>query len=105
MATSLTIVAALFIHPGREREFEEFETAADAIMLRHGGRIERRIGFAPSADPAQPHEVHLVSFPDQQSFERYRSDPDLQALAELRARAIRITTAWVGSDLSAFNKS
>jgi uncharacterized protein (DUF1330 family) len=104
MSTPLTIVAALFIHPGREREFEEFETAADAIMRRYGGRVARRIGVTPSVDPAQPHEVHIVTFPDQQSFERYRADTTLQALAELRARAIRQTTLWVGSDLSAFNE-
>jgi uncharacterized protein (DUF1330 family) len=98
MATPLTIVAALFIHPGRERDFEEFETAADSIMKRYGGRVERRIGFAASTDPNQPHEVHIVTFPDQDSFERYRADADLQALAELRARAIRQTTIWIGRD-------
>ena len=102
MPTKLSIVAALFIHPGREAEFEQFETAAESIMQRHGGRLERRIGFAASADPGQPHEVHIVTFPDQQSFERYRTDPDLQALAQLRASAIRQTTVWIGSDLSSF---
>jgi uncharacterized protein (DUF1330 family) len=98
------IVAALFIHPGREAEFEQFETAAESIMRRYGGRIERRIGLAASADTNQPHEVHIVTFPDRQSFERYRADTDLQALAQLRARAIRDTTIWIGSDLSAFIK-
>jgi uncharacterized protein (DUF1330 family) len=104
MPKPITIVAALFIHPGREAEFEQFETAAESIMRRHGGSLERRIGFAASEDPSHPHEVHLVTFPDRQSFERYRADPDLQALADLRARAIRQTTAWVGSDLSGFIK-
>ncbi len=101
MPTPLTIVAALCIHPCREREFAEFEAAADAIMRRYGGRIERRIGFAASADPDQPHEVHIVTFPDPQSLERYRADTDLQALAELRNRAIRQTTIWIGRDLIA----
>jgi uncharacterized protein (DUF1330 family) len=104
MPKKITIVAALFIHPGREAEFEQFETAAESIMRRHGGGLERRIGFAPSEDPSHPHEVHIVTFPDQQAFERYRADPDLQALADLRVRAIRQTTAWMGSDLSGFIK-
>jgi hypothetical protein len=104
MPTKLTIVASLFIHPGREAEFEQFETAAQSIMQRYGGRIERRIGFPASADLGQPHEVHIVTFPDQPSFERYRIDADLQALAELRTRAIRNTTAWIGNDLRAFIK-
>jgi uncharacterized protein (DUF1330 family) len=104
MPAKVSIVAALFIHPGHEAEFEQFETAAESIMRRHGGSIERRIGFAASTDPAQPHEVHFVTFPDRQSYDRYRTDPELQALAELRARAIRQTTAWVGSDLNSFIK-
>ena len=104
MPTKVTIVAALFIHPGREAEFEQFETAAESIMQRYGGRIERRIGFAAGADQGQPHEVHLVTFPDSQAFERYRSDADLQALGELRGRAIRQTTAWIGDDLGTFIK-
>ncbi len=104
MPQKLTIVASLFIHPGREAEFERFETAAESIMQRYGGRIERRIGFPLSADPGQPHEVHIVTFPDHQSFERYRADADLQALADLRTRAIHHTTIWIGSDLSSFIK-
>jgi uncharacterized protein (DUF1330 family) len=105
MTNKLTIVAALFIHPGREAEFAQFEAAAESIMRRYGGRLERRIGFAAAADQGQPHEVHIVTFPDQQSFDRYRADADLQALAELRSRAIRQTTAWVGNDLGSFIKS
>jgi uncharacterized protein (DUF1330 family) len=104
MPAKLTIVAALFIHPGREAEFEQFETAAESIMQRYGGRLERRMGFPAVADSNQPQEVHIVTFPDQQSFDRYRTDGDLQALAELRARAIRHTTVWIGSDLSSFLK-
>jgi uncharacterized protein (DUF1330 family) len=104
MPTKVTIVAALFIHPGCEAEFEQFETAAESIMRRYGGRLERRIGFPASTDQERPHEVHIVTFPDQASFERYRADSDLQALSELRGRAIRQTTAWVGTDLSSFIK-
>ena len=102
MPTRLSIVAALFIHPGREAEFEQFEMAAESIMQRYGGRLERRIGFPSGADPNQPHEVHLVTFPDRESFEGYRADADLLAMADLRARAIRQTVAWLGNDLGSF---
>jgi uncharacterized protein (DUF1330 family) len=102
MEKKLVIVAALFIHPGHEKEFEQFEAAAESIMRRHGGRLERRIGFPARANSDQPHEVHIVTFPDEPSLARYRADADLQALAESRARAIRQTTTWIGSDLPNF---
>ena len=95
MADGLTLVVSLFVHPGRQAEFEEFETKASAIMRRHGGTM-RRIALAPGADPAQPHEIHIVTFPDQQSYESYRADAELTSLANLRSRAIRQTIVWRG---------
>jgi len=105
MSTKITLVVSLYIHPARESDFEQFETAAARIMRRHGGNLERRIAIAPAPDNSQPHEVHLVTFPDERSLERYRSDPDLQALADLRARAIRQTTLWSGADRAYFDES
>jgi uncharacterized protein (DUF1330 family) len=104
MAEKLIIVASLFVHPGHEAEFEQFESAAASIMQRYGGRVERRIGFASSPNPDQPHEVHILEFPDEASFARYRADADLQALADLRSRAIRHTVAWTGKELGSFIK-
>ncbi|HUA33781.1 MAG TPA: hypothetical protein VMA09_09275 [Candidatus Binataceae bacterium] len=104
MSSRIVLVAALYIHPGQEAEFEQFETAAASIMKRYGGAIERRIRCAPKHDAAPPYEVHIVSFPDDQSFEHYRADDDLAKLAGLRARAIRQTIVWQGSDLPPFLK-
>lgn len=95
------LVVSLFIHEGREAEFEEFESAAAGIMRRHGGAIERRIG-AGSPVAGQPYEVHIVTFPNRRLLETYRGDPDLKALANLRARAIRDTIVWIGEDLPNF---
>jgi hypothetical protein len=71
-------------------------------MNRYGGRIERRIECARGSDADVPHEVHIVTFPDEDSFARYRADADLDALAGLRACAIRKTVVWRGADLPPF---
>jgi uncharacterized protein (DUF1330 family) len=105
MELKLTVVVTLYVHPGRAAEFEQFESAAVAIMSRHGGTIARRIGLMTDADGDTPHEVHVVTFPDGASFERYRADPELEALADLRARAIWKTVVWTGTDLPPFNES
>src|SRR5713101_8699915 len=105
MNTPITLVVALFIHPNRHAEFESFETQAAEIMSRVGGRIERRIACSSKDDPSAPDEVHLVSFPDVDSYNRYRELPELKALASLRTIAIRKTIVWRGTELPAFDKS
>lgn len=42
-------------------------------------------------------EVHVLKFPDHETFDRYRSDDGLLALAALRERAISQTTAYVST--------
>jgi hypothetical protein len=94
----LTVVALLHKHPDRGDEFELFEAAALDIMRRFDGRLERRIALDAGGDPARPHEVHVLTFPDAAAFDRYRTDPALLALAKLRSSAIRDTTVWFGAD-------
>ena len=102
MSKRLTLIAALYLHPGREGEFAKFETAGAEIMRRYGGTIERRIGVAPGSGENLPYEVHILSFPDERSFQEYRTDPDLEALRDLRALAIRETVLWFGTELPAY---
>ena len=102
MSKRLTLIAARYLHPGREGEFAKFETAGAEIMRRYGGTIERRIGVAPGSGENLPYEVHILSFPDERSFQGYRTDPDLEALRDLRALAIRETVLWFGTELPAY---
>jgi len=101
VSSPLTLVVALFVRPGREADFERFEAAASAVMGRHGGRIERRIRIGSRTDPGEPDEIHVVTFPDEASFERYGRDPETAALATLRADAISRIIVWRGMDLGA----
>ena len=105
MSRPITLVVALFIYPERRAEFESFETQASEIMSRVGGRIERRIDCSSKDDPSAPDEVHLVTFPDVDSYNRYRESSEIKALASLRAVAIRKTVVWRGTEVPAFKKS
>jgi hypothetical protein len=98
----LTLIVLLTIDPDRREDFLRFETSAATIMRRYGGRIERRVSFPSGREPPLPDELHVVTFPDRESFDRYRRDSDLEALAALRARAIRETVVWEGLDLPPF---
>lgn len=71
----IVLVAKLFVHPGREVEFRQFETQATQIMQKYGGCIERFIRpIRVALGEVLPHEIHLVSFPNRAQFESYRGD-------------------------------
>ncbi|HXG18615.1 MAG TPA: DUF1330 domain-containing protein [Methylomirabilota bacterium] len=99
MSSTIFVVASLFIHPGREAEFRQFETEAARIMQKYGGRIERVIRpTIASPSQALPHEIHIVAFPSLERFEAYRNDPDLAKLAPLRQSAIAGTEILIGEE-------
>ncbi|MDD9941788.1 MAG: hypothetical protein OXU20_12160 [Myxococcales bacterium] len=99
MSKPVAVVALLRIRPGRDPEFNAFESRAYEVAARYGGKLERRVAFTDGSDWS---EAHVWSFPDLASFQGYRADPDLAALAALRAEAISDTTVMVGQLEGAF---
>ncbi len=108
MNSPILLLVRLFIHPGREAEFRQFETAAARIMAGYGGRIERVIRpltlltSGSLTDEPLPHEIHLVSFPSMAQFEAYRKDETLAELAPLRQVAIVRTEITLGEEGEAY---
>ena len=98
----LILVVLLFLHADGRDRFERFESGAASIMSRYGGKIVHRIAFVAPRDPSVPDELHVVAFPDRAAFDRYRSDPDLQALGALRQRAIARSVIWEGCEAMPF---
>jgi uncharacterized protein (DUF1330 family) len=105
---SVVIVAILTPHSGCMDIFREYETKAALVMTRHGGAIERTV-VEEASEPAKPiREVHVVTFPDLEAFHRYRADPDLASLADMRAASIAHTELLFGRegpDYMALSKS
>ena len=99
MSDRVVLVASLFIHPGREVEFRQFEVEAARIMKKYGGQIERVIRpTASGAAEALPHEIHIVTFPSREQFAAYRADQDLASFAALRQVAIARTDVVMGEE-------
>jgi uncharacterized protein (DUF1330 family) len=99
VSSGILFVVSLFIHPGREAEFRQFEGEAARIMKRYGGQIERVIRPIASAQSGvAPHEIHLVSFLSMEQFDAYRGDTELAKLASLRQAAIAHTEIIIGEE-------
>ena len=64
---------------------EQFESIAVRVMADYGGSLLR----AFETDDAR--EIHVLEFPSEADFDRYRADARLADLADLRQRAIGAT--------------
>lgn len=97
----INIVAIL--HVKNWQAFNEFEGQAIAILRSYGGELLSAFEseYSDSAD-AEDIEVHCIQFPDAESFKRYRNDPKLAELADLRSQAIDSTKVYVSRKLKEY---
>ena len=99
MKAEVVVVVSLFIHPGQEGPFRQFEAHAAQIMRTYGGRVERVIRpLVAVHGGALPHEIHIATFPSLERFEAYRGDGRLAELAPLRQSAIAKTEIAIGHE-------
>jgi len=90
----INIVAILEVNDSDA--FEEFETQAIALLRKHNGVLNTAFEVKPSdSSSGAVEEVHCIEFPTTEDFDNYRADPALQALSELRAKAISHTKVYV----------
>jgi antibiotic biosynthesis monooxygenase (ABM) superfamily enzyme len=106
MATApLYILVRLWIHRGREAEFEAYERKVSRIMARYGGLIERAIRTSRTSDDGsdEPFEVHVLKFPSRDRYDAYRDDTERRSLSGERADIIIDTDILVGTPGPIYN--
>src|SRR4051812_27599275 len=99
MPPPLYILVKLWIHSGREAEFEAYERKVARIMARYGGVIERaiRVSREPDDGSDKPFEVHVLSFPSQDLYDAYQEDAERRSLSGERAAIVTNTDVLVGT--------
>jgi hypothetical protein len=92
----ISLVVILTVRNDSVESFRTFEHHAARVMARYGGAIERTI-VVPSA-PESPtfREVHIVTFPDDAAFARYREDEELRTHGHLREASVVNTEVLAG---------
>lgn len=94
----MVLVVLLTVRPDQVHKFRAYERQAAAVMARHGGGIERAVEIPPD-QPGQPYrEVHIVSFPDESSYQAYAVDPDMAAWRDLRDESVIRTEVMKGEE-------
>jgi uncharacterized protein (DUF1330 family) len=94
----MTLVVTLTVRREAIEAFRRFERAAARIMAQHGGAIERAVVLRADANATLLREIHIVTFPDDEAFEAYRSDPQLRDLVALRDACVVATEILVGEE-------
>jgi hypothetical protein len=84
----MTLVVRLTVRRSMADEFRSFERAAARIVIRHGGAVERQVTILDDPGGGDFREVHIVTFPDDQAYAAYRSDPEVLALRPLREACV-----------------
>ena len=83
----------IYIKPGREQLFHQFEDLAIPLIARYNGELLLRL--RPTGDQIieknmpVPYEVHLVSFPTEKDFENFMNDPGRKRFLHLKEDPIQ----------------
>lgn len=83
----------VYVHPGKEDVFHQFEDVAIPLIAKHGGELVLRL--RPTAESVVsyagevPYEVHIVRFENEEAFARFAKDDERQRFLHLKNESIR----------------
>jgi uncharacterized protein (DUF1330 family) len=87
------ITQLVYVHPGQEYVFDEFEAVAIPLIAKHDGELLLRL--RPTAENVLggsmdlPYEIHLVRFPSDEAFTRFAADGERQRFLHLKEASVR----------------
>src|SRR4051812_34447732 len=91
----------VYVHPGKESEFEQFENAVLPLLARHGGELLLRLRPEAASFVAgsseRPYEVHLVGFQTEDGLAGFSKDPDRKQFMHLKDESVRSSLVVVGT--------
>jgi uncharacterized protein (DUF1330 family) len=84
---SVTLCVMLWASPDRKQQLAEYEDRVLRRLAPYGARLLTRV----SSLEGGPTEVQVLEFPSEDALEKFQSDPERLALADLRAGSIART--------------
>lgn len=93
----LYITQLIYIKPGQEAVFQQFEDIAIPIISKYNGQLLLRIRPDEKAfiehHINKPYEVHLVEFDSEQDFRAFMQDEERKKFLHLKEQAIE--SVWL----------
>ncbi len=97
------VTQLIYVIPGKEKTFDEFERVAIPIISKYNGRMLFRVRptddafIESSAD--KPYEIHMVQFDSQQDFDNFKRDEGRKNFLHLKEQSIRSSIMIQGTKL------
>lgn len=93
----------IYIVPGEEKIFDEFESVAIPIISKYNGRMLLRVRPSDSSfidhQMDKPYEIHLAEFDTEQDFENFKRDEERKKFLHLKEKSIKASILIQGIKL------
>lgn len=97
------ITQLIYIQPGEEGTFHQFENRAIPAIAKYNGKLLLRIrpGDADviECNTEKPYEIHLVEFDSGEDFENFMQDEERKKFLHLKEQSIRSAILIKGTQL------
>ena len=97
------IIQLIYIIPGQEKIFHQFEDIAIPIISKYNGRLLLRV--RPDDDAFiehsidKPYEIHLVEFDKEEDFNNFMKDEERKKFLHLKEQSIKASVLYKGRRL------
>lgn len=99
----ICLTQLVYVYPGREAVFEEFEAAVIPLLARYQGELMLRLrpgpGSVVSATIEVPYEMHLIRFPSEQHLNGFSNDPERLRWLHYKQASVRAMLLVKGSEI------
>ncbi|AYB33036.1 DUF1330 domain-containing protein [Chryseolinea soli] len=97
------VTQLIYIIPGQEKVFDEFEKIAIPTISKYNGRLLFRVRPTPDTfienQIERPYEIHLAEFDTEQDFENFKHDEERKKFLHLKEQSIKSSILIQGTKL------
>lgn len=97
------VTQMIYILPGQEKTFDQFEAVAIPLIAKYNGRMLFRLRPDDRAyiehSIEKPYEIHFVEFDSEQDFKNFAKDEERRKFLHLKEQSIKASILFQGVKL------
>jgi uncharacterized protein (DUF1330 family) len=97
------VIQFIYIIPGKEDIFDQFEAIAIPIIAKYNGRLLLRVRLGENSfiehHMDKPYEIHFVEFDTLHNFENFLQDEERKKILHLKEQSIKASVMVQGKKI------